>query len=175
MWLGQMVGVRRVDGVGGVEVGVESQRVVGVALQGSDAVVMRAPQGVADGGGEQRMRADLHEGRVVGAGRGDGLAEPHRIAQVGHPVVGIEDRRLRRCGRSWWWKGSGSSAWSAPNPKARCATRAISDQWWGDERPHRPRCAAPAGPGRPPPRSAHPPAPVVRRSPTDAARRTPPR
>ena len=53
---------RRVDGVGGVEVGVESHRVVGVALQGADAVVMRASQGVGDGVGEQRMRADLDEG-----------------------------------------------------------------------------------------------------------------
>ena len=47
---------------------MESERVVGVALQGSDAVVMRAFQGVGDGVGEQRMRADLHEGGVVGAG-----------------------------------------------------------------------------------------------------------
>ena len=54
--------VWRVDGVGGVEVGVEGQRVVGVALQGSDAVVMDASQGVADGVGEQRVRADLDEG-----------------------------------------------------------------------------------------------------------------
>ena len=67
------------------------QRVVGVALQGSDAVVMRTAQGVADGMGEQRVRADLHEGRVLGAGRGDGLAEPHRVTQVGRPVVGIEN------------------------------------------------------------------------------------
>ena len=29
--------------------------------------------------------------RVVGAGRRDGLAEPHRIAHVGHPVLGIEN------------------------------------------------------------------------------------
>ena len=80
--------------LGGVEVGVEGEGVVGVALQGSDAVVMGdRVQGVADGVGEQRVRADLHEGRVLGTGRGDGLAEPHRVAQVDHPVVGIEDRR----------------------------------------------------------------------------------
>ena len=42
---GGCVGVRRVGGVGGVEVGVEGQRVVGVALQGSDAVVMNARPG----------------------------------------------------------------------------------------------------------------------------------
>ena len=41
-WLGRVLGVRRMDGVGGVEVGVESQRVVGVALQRADAVVMNA-------------------------------------------------------------------------------------------------------------------------------------
>ena len=59
MWFGWVLGVWRVDGVGGVEVGVESQRVVGVALQGSDAVVMHASQGVGDGVGEQRVGADL--------------------------------------------------------------------------------------------------------------------
>ena len=47
-------------------------------------------QALADGVGEQRVRADFDEGRVVSAGRGDGLAEPHRVAQVGHPVVRIE-------------------------------------------------------------------------------------
>ena len=45
MRFGRMLGVRRVGGVGGVEVGVEAQRVVGVALQGSDAVVMRTGPG----------------------------------------------------------------------------------------------------------------------------------
>ena len=39
------------------------------------------------------MGADFHEGRVVRAGGRHGLAEPHRIAQIGHPVVGIERRR----------------------------------------------------------------------------------
>ena len=38
------------------------------------------------------MRADLDEGAVVGAGGGDGLAEPHRVAHIGHPVVGVEER-----------------------------------------------------------------------------------
>ena len=66
------------------------QRVVGVALQGADAVVMRTAQGVADGVGQQRVRADLDEGAVLGAGRGDGLAEPHRVAQVGRPILGVE-------------------------------------------------------------------------------------
>ena len=47
-------------------------------------------QALADGVGEQRVRADFDEGRVVGAGGGHGLAEPHRVAQIGHPVVGIE-------------------------------------------------------------------------------------
>ena len=31
--------------------------------------------------------------RVLGGGVVHGLAEPHRVAQVGHPVVGIEQRR----------------------------------------------------------------------------------
>ena len=81
---------------------MERQRVVGVALQGGDAVVMRVAQGVADGVGEQGVRADLDEGAVLGAGRRDGLAEPHRVTQVGHPVVGVEQRYGRqRCGRRW--------------------------------------------------------------------------
>ena len=40
------------------------------------------------------MRADLDEIAVLGAGIGDGLTEPHRIAQVGHPVVRAEHRRV---------------------------------------------------------------------------------
>ena len=103
MGFGRVLGVRRSDGVGGVEVGVESQRVVGVALQGADAVVMSLGQGVADGVGQQRMRADLHEGGVLGAGRGDGLAEPHRVAQVGRPILGVEnDSRRLWCDPGWW-------------------------------------------------------------------------
>ena len=48
---------------------------------------------------EQWVGADLDEGGVgcSAALHGDGLAEPHRVAQVGHPVVGIEHRR--RCFR----------------------------------------------------------------------------
>ena len=53
---------------------------------------MRAAEGVCDGVGEQRVRADFDEGAVVLAGGGDGLAEPHRVAQVGRPVVGVEHR-----------------------------------------------------------------------------------
>ena len=33
--------------------------------------------------------------RVLDAGGGDGLAEPHRVAQIGHPVLGIENRSRR--------------------------------------------------------------------------------
>ena len=57
-------------------------------------------QGVGDGVGEQRVRADLDEGAVVRAGGGDGLAEAHRVAQVGRPVVGVEARYAR--GGRWW-------------------------------------------------------------------------
>ena len=79
---------------------MEGDGVVGVALQRAEAVVMGVGQGVGDGVGEQRVRADLDEGGVVGAGGGDGLAEPHRVAQVGHPVVGV-DSRCRTAGRRW--------------------------------------------------------------------------
>ena len=44
---------------------VEGEGFVGVALQGSDAVVMSAGQGVGDGVGEQRVGADFDEGGVV--------------------------------------------------------------------------------------------------------------
>ena len=85
-------GPRGPGGVGGVEVGVEGEGVVGVALQGCDAVVMGAGQGVGDGVGEQRVGADFDEGGVVLAGGGDGLAEANGVAQVGRPVVGVECR-----------------------------------------------------------------------------------
>ena len=90
---------RRAGGVCCVEVRVERDRVVSVALQGAEAVVMcvtdvGVAQSVRDRLREHRVGADLNEGAVVGAGRGDGLAEPNRIAHVGHPVFGIE-RGLR--------------------------------------------------------------------------------
>ena len=44
---------------------MESERVVGVALQGTDAVVMRAPRVSLIAICEQRMGADFDEGRVV--------------------------------------------------------------------------------------------------------------
>ncbi len=59
---GRMVGVGRLGGVGGVEVGVEGDGVVGVALQRAQAVVMDARRGFRDGLGEHRVRADLDEG-----------------------------------------------------------------------------------------------------------------
>ena len=107
---------------------MEGERVVGVALQGSDAVVMRASQGVGDGVGEQRVRADLHEGGVVGAGGGDGLAEPHRLAQVGHPVLGIEND----CAGCGVVMGGGddrdASAAAVSSRQAPSATPAVSDR-----------------------------------------------
>ena len=142
---GRVLGVRRVDGVGGVQVGVERQRVVGVALQRPDAVVMRLAQRVADGVGQQRVRADLHEGAVLGARRGDGLAEPHRVTQVGHPILGIESGTAAAV--SAGGDDTESSAAAAPNRPAPHATRAVSDQWSDDGRPRPPRCAAPTGPG----------------------------
>ena len=95
MRLGRVRRPRGHRGVGGIEVGVEGVGVVGVALQGSDAVVMSAGQDVFDGVGEQRVGADLDESGVVLAGGGDGLAEADGVAQVGRPVVGVE--RTVRC------------------------------------------------------------------------------
>ena len=56
----------------GVEVGVEREGIVGVALQGPDNLVMTGTEGVIDGVGEQRVRAYFDEGGVVLAGSGDG-------------------------------------------------------------------------------------------------------
>ena len=88
---------RRPDGERRVQRGVEGDGVVGVPLQRSEAVLVMVPdlgvgQGVRDGLGEQRVRADLNEGAVGGAGGGDRVAEPDRVAQVGCPVFGVELR-----------------------------------------------------------------------------------
>ena len=74
---------------------MERDSVVGVTRQGAQAVVMLVTgvgilKGVGDGLGENRVWADLDERAVGGAGGGDGVAEPDRVAQIGHPVVGIE-------------------------------------------------------------------------------------
>ena len=82
--------LRRAHRVGGVEVGAEGERVVGVALQRPQGVVMDTLEALVDGVAEQWVRADLDEDGVLGAGRRDGLGEAHRIAQVVHPVPGIE-------------------------------------------------------------------------------------
>src|SRR5215207_3609711 len=91
MGFGRVRRVWCVGGVSGVEVGVESEGVIGIALQGPDAVVMRAAQCVADSVGQERVGADFHECRVVAAGRGYGLAKPHRVAQIGCPVIRVEN------------------------------------------------------------------------------------
>ncbi len=91
MRLGGVIGLGRLDSVSGVEVGVEGEGVVGVALQGPDAVVMDLAQRVADRVGQHRMRTDFHEGGVVGAGGGDGMTESYRVAQIGRPMVGVEN------------------------------------------------------------------------------------
>ena len=57
---------------------------------------MRVAEGVGDGVGEQRVGADFDEGGVVLAGGGDGLAEADGVAQVGRPVVGVEQRCAAR-------------------------------------------------------------------------------
>ena len=86
---GRVFGVGGVGGVGGVERGVKTDRVVGVAGQGAQRVMVGIAQGVADREGQQRVRADLDECGVSGTGSGHRLAEPHRVTQVGHPVLGI--------------------------------------------------------------------------------------
>src|ERR1700733_8872248 len=95
-WRGGCQGGGWVGGVGGVEAGAESDGVVAVALQGTDAYVLAsvlgAVQRVADGLSEQGVGADLDEGVVIGSRSGDGLLEAHRIAHVRGPVLGVECR-----------------------------------------------------------------------------------
>ncbi len=60
-------------------------------------------QRAVDGVAEQRVRADFDEGRMryrPFQGLRDGLAEPHRVAQVDHPVVRIELRVVRLADRA---------------------------------------------------------------------------
>ncbi|COX49828.1 Uncharacterised protein [Mycobacterium tuberculosis] len=102
--LGRVTGMRWVGDVGGVEVGAEGDRVIGITLQGANAQVFRCGlgwavrvfQGVGNRLGQQRVCADLDEGVVgaVGAATGgsDGLLEAHGVAHVGGPVFGVEDR-----------------------------------------------------------------------------------
>ncbi len=92
---------------GGVEVAAERDGVIGIALQRPDsregapaAVRVCGLQRVGDGLGQQRVCADLDEG-VVGAvraveGMRDGLLEAHRVAHIGGPVLGVENRLGRR-------------------------------------------------------------------------------
>ena len=81
-----------------VEAGVKCDRVVGLTLQCAETVVMRIAdirviERVRSRPGENGVRADLDEGAVVHTGGRDRLAEPDRVADVGHPVVGGEQRR----------------------------------------------------------------------------------
>ena len=69
------------------------RRVVVIALQRCDAVVMVLAQRVLDRVTEQRVRAHLHEHRVLRAGGGDRSGEANRVAQVGRPVFGVEYAR----------------------------------------------------------------------------------
>jgi hypothetical protein len=78
-----------------VEVGVECDRVVGVTLQCAKTVVMRIAgvrviERVLNRLDENGVRADLDEGAVVRTGGRDRLAEPDRVANVGHPMFGAE-------------------------------------------------------------------------------------
>ena len=57
---------RRSDGMDGVAVGVECEGVIGIALQGSRAVMVCLAEGFGDGVGHGRVGADLDEGGVIG-------------------------------------------------------------------------------------------------------------
>ena len=61
-----------------------------VTYQRTQDVMMRIAERVTDRNAHQRMRTDLYERGVAGRGLGDGPAELHRVAQVGHPMLGVE-------------------------------------------------------------------------------------
>ncbi len=159
-------------GVGGVEVGVEGQGVVGVAVQGAQGVVVDIAEGVGDGVGQQWVRADLDEAPCSAPAAAIACGKTHRVAQIRHPIVRIEQRRGRH--HDPRWRTPESPAASAPHRPTQPAARPASDQRSDDAKPHPPRSDAPTDPGPPPPRSPHPPAPAARRSPSAAARHTPP-
>ena len=72
---GRVRDVRRMAGVGGVEVGVKADRVITVAPQRANGMVMnRRPQSFGDGPRQHRVRADFDKGDVVLPGGGNGLA-----------------------------------------------------------------------------------------------------
>ena len=73
-----MRGQGRVDRVNGVETGVEADRVVTVARQRADAVVVGGSHGFGDGMRQYRMGADLDEGGVIASGEDEGLFSPNR-------------------------------------------------------------------------------------------------
>ena len=52
---------------------------------------MGVGQGVVDRVGQQWVRTHLDERGVVGARGRHGLRKAHRVAQVGHPVLGVEE------------------------------------------------------------------------------------
>ena len=69
-------------------------RVVAVARAACRAVVVVAPTPGCRVMAWVSIGCGLISMKVAwfGAGRGDGLAEPHRVAHVGDPVLGVEQR-----------------------------------------------------------------------------------
>ena len=68
-------------------------RVIAVAHQGAHTVVVgHRLQRIVDGVRQDRMCADLDECRVLLCGGDDGLAQQRGLAQIGHPVLGIQHR-----------------------------------------------------------------------------------
>ena len=74
------------------ELGVEGQRFGLVPVHRSGHPRVALAQRLVDRVGQQRVRADLDEGAVIGGRRLHGPTEPDRVAQVRHPVFGAEYR-----------------------------------------------------------------------------------
>ena len=81
-----------------VEVGVEAHRVIALARQRPNAVMVHRLQRFGDGVRQRGMRADFDERGMSLGGDADGLVQPHRLTHIGNPVVGVQGRRLGRVG-----------------------------------------------------------------------------
>ena len=85
-----MLSNRRLRGMRAVKAGMERQRVVSITPQRSDAVMMNPNQCVIDRVSQQRMRINFHKRPILSTGRGHNITKPHRLAHIGHPILGVQ-------------------------------------------------------------------------------------
>ncbi len=96
--LGRMRQCGRTYHVRAVEVGVEAHRVIALARQRPNAVMVHRLQRFGDGVRQGGVRADFNERGVLLGGNADRMVQPNRLTHIGNPVVGVQGRRLARVG-----------------------------------------------------------------------------